>query len=123
MKNIVTMITSTILGVITLMIVMTLQGRMNRSMEIESTLPEIVEEVTVDRMEQSSYSIDEADVYFAELAQNLTIAIDSDSNIKIEIMKLDVETGALSIRVTEEFRHPNGRVGTVDCERTVILDK
>lgn len=123
MKNIVTMITTTILGAITLMIVMTLQGRMSRSMEMESTLPAIVEEVAINMLEQSSYSINEADVYMTELVQNLTLVIDSDANLRVEIIKLDVETGALSIRVTEEYRHPNGKVGAVDCERTVILDK
>lgn len=123
MKNIVTMMTSIILGVITLLIVMTLQGRMNRSMEIKSTVPTSVEAVTGSMLEETSYSINEADVYAAELIQHLSVGMNSDSNLKIEVIKMDIETGLLTTRVTEEFMHPNGNAGSVSCVRSVILDK
>ena len=44
MKNVIVMMISAILGVLTLMVVMTMNGRTNRSMELQSSLPSVVED-------------------------------------------------------------------------------
>lgn len=123
MKSIILAIVSTILGVLMLMIVMTVSGRENRSTEIKSNLPSIVEE-TVNNMEVSQkYSIDNTNEFLADLVSSLSASLDSDSGISVSILKTDQEKGILSVRVTESFTHPNGKPGTVTCDRIVILNK
>lgn len=123
MKNIGLMISITLLSVISLLIVMTVDGRMNRSMEINSNLPSLVEETVANMSVDQKYTINNYNEYIADFISNLSYVLDADSDITVEVLNADKEKGLLSIRVTEEFDHPNGRRGTVDCERTVILNK
>ncbi|MBD5556843.1 MAG: hypothetical protein HDQ95_16260 [Roseburia sp.] len=123
MKSIILTIVSTILGVLTLMIVMTVSGRENRSTEIKSNLDSVVEE-TVSNMEASQkYSINNTNEFLADLVCNLVAELDSDSGIEVNILKCDKERGILSVRVTETFKHPIGKPGTVTCDRNVVLNK
>lgn len=119
MKNVVMVIVSALIGVLTLAIVMTVGGRTNRSMEIKSNLPSAVEE-TVENLAEKNYTINDRNAYIAE---GLMKTLDTDSDIRIEVLAADKEKAIMSIRVTEEFKHPNGREGTTECERTVILNK
>lgn len=123
MKNIVTMIVTAILGAVTLSIIMAVSGRMNRSMEIKSSLPSVIEQ-TVDNMSVSKkYRMNHRAEYVSDFIENLSVTLDSEADIAVEIRKADSEMGVLSIRVTEEFQHPNGKKGIADCERTVILSQ
>ena len=54
--------------------------------------------------------------------EDLAAGLDTDSDIKVEITNVDLERKMLGMKVTETFYHPNGRQGSVTCERTVILD-
>lgn len=123
MKSFVMMMISAILGGITLMIAMTIDGRSNRSMELQGNLPSAVEETVEIMAVDQKYSINNPNEYLADFIENLSVLLDSNSGIKVEILNTDKEKGLLSIRVTEEFEHPNGKAGTVECERTVILNK
>lgn len=123
MKSIILTIVSTILGVLTLMIVMTVSGRENRSTEIKSSLPSVVEE-TVSNMEAGrKYSINDTNEFLADLVSSLSVRLDSNSGIAVNILKCDKDSGILSVRVTESFTHPNGKPGTVTCDRNVVLNK
>ncbi|MBP3488799.1 MAG: hypothetical protein J6K53_10435 [Roseburia sp.] len=122
MKNVVMVIVSALIGVLTLAIVMTVGGRTNRSMEIKSNLPSAVEE-TVENLAEKNYTINDRNAYIAYMAEGLMKTLDTDSDIRIEVLAADKEKAIMSIRVTEEFKHPNGREGTTECERTVILNK
>ena len=121
MKNIVLVITSAIIGVLTLAIVMTVGGRENRSMEINSNLPAAVEQ-TVANLVERKYTIDDRNEYLADFMEDLSAGLDTESDIKVEITNVDLEKRMMGIKVTETFYHPNGRQGSVTCERTVILD-
>lgn len=123
MKNIVMILVSAVLGVLTLMIVMTVDGRSNRSMELESSLSSVVEETVEIMTVDQKYNISDTNTFLADFVENLSGILDSDSGITVKILSADKEKGLLAIRVTEEFTHPNGRRGTVECERKVILNK
>lgn len=123
MKNVVMIIISGILGAIILAIVMTIYGRMNRSMELQGRLPSILEATLTNMSLEEKYEIDNTDEFIADLITDLSIDLDTDSDISVEITGKDMEKGLLSVRVTEHFKHPNGNKGTVECERTVILNR
>lgn len=122
MKNLVLGITYTILGCITIAIIMTLYGRMERSDELERNLSSIVEETVENMMLHTDYEITDKDQFISDLVQNLSVAMETDSDIKVSIMKEDTEKGLLSVRVYENFKHPNDKDGTVSCDRTVIFN-
>ena len=123
MKSAMKIIVGAFLGILTLMMILTTNGRMNRSMEIKSNLSSAIEGALEELKLEKSYNIDNADQFLADFTESMSMAIDSDAEIKTEIMNVDKERGLLSIRVTETFTHPNGNEGTVSEERTVILNR
>lgn len=123
MKTVVRGIILTCIGAVVMLIIMTVTGRMNRSMELKSNLPSAVEETVEILAVDQKYNIGNTNEYLADFVENLSRILDSDCDLKVEILNTDKEKGLLSVRVTEEFEHPNGKTGTVECERTVILNK
>lgn len=123
MKNIVTMIVSTILGTLVLMVVMTMYGRSARSMELQRTLPSVVEETLENMTISQKYSICDTNEFMADLVANLAVCMDAQSDIKVDILQCETEKGILSVRVTAFYQHVNGKTGSVVCERNVILNR
>lgn len=123
MRNIVLIIVSIILGVLTLFIGMTIDGRMNRSVELKSSLSSAIEETVENMAVKEKYSINNVNEYIADFVEDLSASLDADSDIMVKVLKMDKEKGILNLQVTEFFTHPNGETGTVECERNVILNK
>ena len=114
-------VTTCIAGVIFLMI-MAVSGRMNRSMELKSNLPSAAEE-TAENLLTKKYDIADKNQLEADFLETLAYAIDSDSNIRLKVNAADKEKQLLSVSVTEEFKHPNGKPGTVSYDRTAVVNK
>lgn len=123
MKNIALGIVNTILGVLTLMIVMSVYGRMNRSMELASSFPSALEETVEHLMINRKYNIHNTNEFLADLVQTLSVSLETESDLTVEILQCDKEKGILSVRAEASYLHPNGKPGTVTCERTVILNR
>lgn len=118
------------------LIVMTLEHGTIRMNEMDDTLKPSVE-AAIEELETSGmYSIDNEDAFVAAFNELLLNDInagskDKDGNLredknfklKIEIMGVDYEKGLLSLRVTENYTHPNGKVGEFKCETTAVLNK
>ena len=122
MKNIVLVITTAMLGVITLLIVLTIYGRMNRSMELKSSLPSVMEETVESLIQNQDETMESDEEVLKRFTNELLLCLETQSDVMIDILQFDREKGILSVRVTEIFGHPNGKKGTVSCERTVISD-
>lgn len=123
MKNIILIISETMMGVLTLMIVMTIDGRMNRSMELQSNLSSVVEETVDNALLKKKYGVNDTNEFMADMVSELAVVLDAKSDITVDILQCDKEKGILAVKVTAAFLHPNGKVGTVTCERNVILDR
>ena len=123
MRNTVLIIATIVLGMLVLMIVMTINGRMNRSMEITSNLSSVVEETMENLVSNPKYSIQNTNEFVADLAETLSIAIDAESDITVDILQCDKEKGLLSVKVTLSYVHPNGNLGTVECEKLAIFNR
>lgn len=116
-----TMIVNVSLGLLLLLILLTVAGRMNRSMEIKSNLSSITEEA-VERM-GSSRKYGSRQMAEAEVIGQLTERVDAMADITVEMEKTDEEKGILAMKVTESWKHPNGKTGTVQDSRIVILNQ
>lgn len=123
MKNIVLVFVNVFLGILTLMMVMTVYGRMHRSIELNSNLSSAVEETVENMTVNKKYDIHNTDEFLADFIQTFLMALDAQSDIMIDVLQCDKEKGILDIRVTASYLHPNGKKGTVTCERTVILNR
>ena len=122
MKLIIRAIVTTCIAGVIFLTIMAVSGRMNRSMELKSNLPSAAEE-TVENLLTKKYDIADKNQLEADFLETLAYAIDSDSNIRLKVNAADKEKQLLSVSVTEEFKHPNGKPGTVSYDRTAVVNK
>lgn len=55
--------------------------------------------------------------YFSE---NLSANIE---NVNVHIYGADAEKGVLSVKITADFRYPTGKIGTIETDKTMILNR
>lgn len=123
MKNIAAMFGVFFLGILVVACVMTSSGRSNREMELADNLPAAVEETVSELMEEKNYDITSENEMIADMVEDLSRKLDSNSDITVNIENIDVAKGLMSIRVVASYQHPNGKEGSVSCERTVVFNK
>lgn len=123
MRNVIVLISTTAIGILVLFIVMTINGRMVRSMELSSNLSSVVEETLENMTLNPKYNIQNTNAFIADFVETLSMSIDANSDVAVDILQCDKERGILSVRVMSSYVHPNGDSGTISCEKHVILDK
>lgn len=123
MRNTVSIITAFLIGAFALLGVMVIAGRNGRNTELSAMLPSAVEEAAGTALVKKQYGIaDEAELA-ADVRESVAQAVDSDGDITVEVIGSDLEKGVLSVRVTADFKHPDGKDGSVSHERTVVLER
>ena len=122
MKLIIKAIVTTCIAGVIFLTIMAVSGRMNRSMELKSNLPSTVEE-TAENLLTKKYNVTDKNQLEADFLETLAYAIDSDSDIQLKVNAADTDKQLLSVSVTEEFKHPNGKPGTVSYDRTAVVNK
>lgn len=123
MKQIAVLFSVFFLGVIMIVSVMASGGRGNREMELADNLPAAVEETVSELMEEKNYDITSENEMIADMVEDLSRKLDSNSDITVNIENIDVAKGLMSIKVVASYQHPNGKEGSVSCERTVVFNK
>lgn len=123
MKNAIFVAGSTFFGLLALLIVMSIYGKMNRSMELQSKLPSMIEEALENDMLCNVYGKDDIESFINNFAKLLAASWENQSDMQIDVLQYEPEKGILSLKVTAIFKQPYGTIETVECERTVILNK
>ena len=123
MKNAVMIFVSVIVGILTLAVIMTILGRMNRSTELKSSLSTVMEKTVTHMMTENCQQTDTGGEVVAESMEMLSVATDADSGITLQVMKADLKKGILAVRVQEEFRQLNGSTGVEEWDRTILWDR
>ena len=123
MKQIAVLFSVFFLGVITIVSVMASGGRSNREMELADNLPAAVEETVSELMEEKNYDITSENEMIADMVEDLSGKLDSNSDLTVNRENIDVAKGLMSIKVVASYQHPNGKEGSVSCERTVVFNK
>lgn len=122
MKLIIRAIVTTCIAGVIFLTIMAVSGRMNRSMELKSNLPSAAEE-TAENLLTKRYDVTDKNQLEADFLETLAYAIDSDSDIRLKVNAADTDKQLLSVSITEEFKHPNGKLGTVSYDRTAVVNK
>ena len=123
MKNIILIFTYVVIGALTLGIIVSAMGREARNVELQSNLSNAVEESLANAMEEKNYTIADQNEFLADVTENITEALDTNSTVDVKVMRVDLNKGLLSLRVVESFNYVNGKTGSVKCDRTVVFDK
>ncbi len=111
----------TVLYVLAMML--TLYGRNVRQKETTIMLTQAMDTALSRAMAENADVKKEDSDFTADFLKSLLIQANSESELTVSILDADYRLGILSAEVTEKFKHPNGREGTVSEVRTVIYDR
>lgn len=106
-----------------IVIIMTMDGRKIRANEVENALSDAIESTVETMLVKETYTVSDQNEFIADFIQALLLQIESDSEIKVNVLAADEKKGLLSVEVVENYKHPNGNQGTVSCVKTVILEQ
>lgn len=123
MKNIITTVVLTVLGMGMLAIILTIAGRYTRRVEMEEALKLAVEQSLANAMDTRLYDIDSDEELIADFQQNLLYQLENDGDVQIQIEGVDHEKGLLSVTVTEEFAQFLAGRGRVTYATTLVMEK
>lgn len=58
-----------------------------------------------------------------QLTQEITRRLSSESEVQVDVKACDMGKGIISATVKERFSYPNGKCGTVQLDKTIIMDR
>lgn len=123
MRNIVIGICSFTFLLYLILIGFTVWGRQRRESELESSLNFAMEQAMDNLQYIDRYRPNTNEEFVAVFEQQLVSLLMTDAEYVIDILDVDVEKGLLSVRVTEFYKHLNGRQGKVQVQKSIILDQ
>lgn len=109
MKNMITMMIGIVIGAITILIILTVTGRMNYATELESQLPAVVENILYNVKIKQLYNVADNQEFTADVTEQIAKELDAQTGIVMRIMGADKEKGLFSVGVDRTFVHPNGK--------------
>lgn len=109
--------------IITSLILFTVYNQNTRQNELEDSLDIAIEQTLENLKTRQIYSIENEKEFTADFVQNLIVYMESDSDLTIKILNLDIEKGLFDVEVTETYKQPNGSIKNITCRKTVILEE
>lgn len=104
-------------------VMLTVYGRQIRQEEVDSALSQAIDTTLSGVMRETNYTIRDNEAFVVDFLKALLVQTNSDSKLTVSVLDADYKRGILSVEITETFRHPNGKEGTVSEMRTVIFDR
>lgn len=122
MKQVVFGVTAGMLVVMFLGLIITVHGRTIRANEAGESLEHAMR-TAMEQLADESYTFADREEFIADFLEALLIQISSDSDLTLNVLHADEARGLLSVELVEHYRHPNGEIGAVSIQRTILLDK
>ena len=123
MKNMIIAFGLVIVIVLSALVSLTVYSYNARQNEVEEALTVAVEQALKDLVIDQETVSEDPNEFVADFVQWLVLGIDSDSEITVNILAMDLEKGLLDVEVIERFQQVNGSIGTASYRKTVILDQ
>ena len=116
---------------LTMVLVMTVDGRSIRENELDEALETAVWKVMDNLVATGHYSVADEEEFVADFCQALLeeiqvsdgVAKDDSFRIQVDVTGVDVQQGLLSVSVEESYTSPNGKVCHCQCDATAILER
>lgn len=122
MKNAVRNTCFVMLIIFSLILLATILNKDSRKYELERNLATAVEQTVDNMMKSKTYEVSNYNEFIADFIENLSVTLNTKSDITVNILKADIEKGILSVEVVETFKHPNGNTGQVNYTKTVVFE-
>ena len=123
MKQIILMLSGTVLVVLVFCIIFSLQQRQLRKTKLENARVEIMEEY----MERSFWDLDYRNQSDAEFLSYFEDAIkkrvSEEAEFQVDLIVRDMSAGILGVKVREEYRHINGNIGSLESFGVLVLEE
>lgn len=122
MKNIAIGIFSTLTLLLTILIIFSVDGRVQRKIELENALNNAMTVALEGIMESKEYAPASNEELIADFEQAFFIQINSMSDINLDYLDVDYEKGLLSVEAVSHFTYLTGAEGSVAVQKSMILD-
>ena len=121
MKNMLVAFYAAIIAFLIILIGFTIHGRSIRQVELDNALKSSMENaMTILLYEEGKPQTEEE--WTSDFIQSFAQQINSNSDLEIVIIEVDMEKGLLSVEATLTWYHPIGTKGSVSSFRTAILE-
>ena len=122
MKNMLIAFYSALIALLIIVIGFTIHGRSIRQIELDNALKSSMESAMTLLLDEETQP-ETAEEWKEFFVQSLAIQISSDSDLKVVVLKADMEKGLLSVEAFLTWKHPIGTEGMVSSYRTAILEE
>ena len=97
-------------------------GKMDRQDELNRAVSAAVKQAVKNSQIEGQKNICSNDEMVAEFIQLMSVHLNSDSDVQVEVMGVDYEEGMLDVKVTESFQYLNGKEGSVSIRKCAIYE-
>lgn len=94
-----------------------------RQQELDKSLNNAVYTTMEQAKVSNKYKIDTDDELIAEFNKNFLSQMNSDSEIEIQVMGVNLKEGLLDINVVNRFEYPTGAKGQVSARKAIIYEE
>lgn len=122
MKAAVIAFISLLVLVFTGVIAYTIYGREIRKSELEYSMRTAMESTMEVLYQDNTYRIHNKDELIGDFMMNLCYQMDSNSNVRINILNVDYERGLLDIEAVQTYQNFIGKPSVITCRKTMIVE-
>ena len=122
MKNTIIGIGTTIFFAVIVLVLFIQVGKSHRQTELENGLTTGMESAMKMLSEDTAYAPQSNEEFVADFLQAFLLAIDSSSDVTVNVLDADYQKGLLSVEAVMSYTYPNGNVGSVSSRKTLILE-
>ena len=123
MKHTIYGISLMMITVMVIVIVMGISGKNVRKNEMETTLNTAVEQSLEQLKIKGGYGIETYQELVADFNQGLLLQMESDADIRVEVLTADAQKGVLNVKITERYHNILGKTEEIACQKAVILEE
>ncbi len=122
MKTVVIAITGIFCILSVVMIQSSINSKSARETELRDSLSAAISQTMREVMEKGRYGVTNEKEFVAAFLQSFLIKINSDTDIKVKIISLDLEEGLLDVEVEAAYEDMKQAEKMLTLRRTVVYD-
>lgn len=123
MRTIVTTCGMVLIIVIVSLINFNTESESLRQSEARTALKEAVEDALEVVSIKSMYTISDEQQLIDELLRNIALRINSNSNVTVKVLGVNLDEGMLDVLIKENFKYQTGKSGQVSYRTTIIIEE